>query len=338
MRLGVLKNIIDDATDENIHLKFEAQNLYEGKLFEINSYKTLIAALAILIDQPWLETDTEPFNKLIEDYGDTAEKVQITPEQHSALTQIVNQANKQLPVFYGILDEMVEEQEQEVINVKIPENNLTDFDSLNKFNKDLQEVFKLIVKYKGFRGDIKFKGFDIGTSWYEVLIIGGPLVYSAFLGVIEIADRLIQTRKGWYESEDIRLSVEAKKRELATEENPAEKVTKNDIKTHIDNLFVISAEEQVVKLIEKFPKPPNDLKEMQNSILMGLNKIITLIEKGTEFHPSLNPPDFVKLNGEQLFHVDYEGLKKSLEKKEEPAQIEDQTQEVEDTEETQGDS
>ena len=332
MRLGVLKNIIDEATDDNIHLKFEVQNLYEGKLFEIRGYKTLISALEILADQPWLDTDTKPLDNLIKEHGNTAAKMQVSPQHHNALSQIDNQVNQKLPIFYGILTELVDEQEEEIVNIKIPEDNIGDLESLSKFNKELQEVFKLIVKHKGLRGDVDFKGFDVGSSWYEILIIGGPLVYSAFMGVIEIADRLIQTRKSWYESEDIRLSVKAKKRELAKKDETPEPPTQKEIADHVNGLFEISAEELVAELIDKFPEPPNDPQEMQNSILMGLNKVIALIEKGTEFHPSLNPPEFVKQNGEQRFHVDYERLKKSLEKKEEPAQIEDQSDEDENNE------
>ena len=325
MRLGVLRKIIDETTDDNIQLIFEAESVVSGHLYHISGYNTLITALETLADQPWLKIDTEILEGITEAYGKTATEVQISQEHFGVLSEIVGKINQALPVFYGILETLVDEQDEHIVNIKIPADSIRDLDALSKFNKELQEVFKLIVKHKGLRGDIEFKGFDTGSSWYKMLIVGGTMVYGAFMGGIEIAEGMIEVRKVWYETEAIRLSLEAEKRKQAKKGEAPAPVTKDEIKRSIDEMFEIKIEEQVGLLIANLSESPNDLKEMKVSITMGLHKLIALMENGTEIHPSLNPPEFIKQDDEQRFEIDYKRLKKSLAKKEKPPQIENQS-------------
>lgn len=327
MRLGVLKNIIDLAVNEDNELTYYSAPLYGGQLFQITEYSYLIDALKQLVLQPWVDTEPDVLYEIISIYGDDKYEVNIKPEENSQIASLVSEINEKLPLFYGIIDEMVEEQDEQVINIKIPDDRISSLSGLTKFNKELEDIFKLIVKHKGLRSDVKFQGFDIGTSWYEILIAGPPMAYSAFLGVIDIAEGLIRLRKLWYESEDVKLSVEAKKRQLEKESNVV--VTEDDMKEHISMLFKLRAEKDVQALIAKLPGDINDPAEMQVAILKGLSKVIELIERGTEFHPSLNPPDFVEEGEGQRFHIDYEKLKEMIEDQstdEVPVQIEDQTE------------
>ena len=47
MRLGVLKKIIDETTDDNIQLIFEVESVFSGHFYHISGYNTLITALKL---------------------------------------------------------------------------------------------------------------------------------------------------------------------------------------------------------------------------------------------------------------------------------------------------
>lgn len=312
MRLGELKNILDDAVNENNALVISSEPLYEGKRFIIRDYKDLITALENIADLSWVKVDTEIVTELLESHGKNIDEVEISPDENNRLNALVNNINKGLPIFYSILEEASPEQDEQVVNVKIPADYTTDLDKLNEFNKELQEVFKLVVLHKGLRGDaVQFQGFDIGTSWYQMLIMGAPVVYYGFMGLVEMAEKLIHLRISWYKSEETRLNYEIKKREL--EEKKKEQYT---LEKHVNALFELKSKEDIDAFIEKLgDNAPNNTKEMHSSLSKGLKKIIELMEKSTEFHPSLNTPEFIDTDGNiARFHVEYDALKKHLEK------------------------
>jgi hypothetical protein len=324
MRLGELKRLIDLVINESNQIVLETESLYEGKRFLIKGYSNLIRSLDSLQAQPWLTAEAKIVNELINRAGKKLEYLEVSPEEHSQIKNFVNNINKQLPLFYGILSQMVSEQENTVLNIKIPTREIKELNDFTEFNEELSSILDLIVKYKGLNGDYSFKGIDKGSTWYELLILGGPLVYPTLLGIIDIANRLIELRTKWYESEDVRLSVEAKKKENNSKENIEEL-----IETHIHMLVEIKMEKLVEELLENLDELPNQQGEMRNSIIAGLRKMIALIEKGAEFQPSLNPPDYIKNISDKLYEIDYGQLKKSIEQQNQPEKLEHQPSEDE---------
>jgi hypothetical protein len=310
MRLGELRNIVDQATSNDNTLVYNTENLYEGKRFRVTSYSELWHALHELSKQEWGKADAAVLKELEKQYGTSASAIEISPEQHNRLNDLVNDINRSLPVFYGIIDTVVDEQDEQIVNVKLPVESIADLSELNKFNKELQEVFNLIVKYKGLNGDIKFNGIDIGTSWYKILIVGCPLVYSAFMGSIDIARELIQLRKEWYESEDIRIEVEIK------EKITADQITGKQIEAYINEKITKKLEKKVKGLIHELPSEETQQnQEMETSISKGIQKAIKLIEQGTEFHPSLNPPEYIEEDKQGIYHIDYDQVRRLIEEK-----------------------
>ncbi len=313
MRLGELKKIIDDASVGG-KIVFENESLYGGQRFLIKNYSILIKALTHLAEQEWVTTDKSIVKQLNDNINAQSFEAQLSPEEFSRLNQLIDEINSKLPIFFGIISNMVEPQPSEVINVKLPSKTIKDFKDLNKFNEDLQEVLNLVVKFKGLRGDIKLIGFDVGSEWYTILIVGGPLVYGALMSCIKIAEKLINLRKMWYESEDVKLGLEIKRQDLGelkrnsapTNKPPA---PEEDLKNYIERMFEMTLNKKVSELIETLSEANlNNPTEMQISISKGIKKLVILLEKGTEIHPSLNPPQYILVD-QKSFSIDYQELR-----------------------------
>ena len=236
MRLGELKKILDKATDDNWILVFDVEDLYGGQRFKIKGFSDLITALNQLIKLSWVEKfdDEEKNNfKFIESYYNTYRQYQTletSPEQKNILNTIINNINTQLPLFCSILDSLVEEQDEQIINIKLPLDVTKDFAALNKFNKKLEDVFHVLIKHKGLGGDIKFKGFDIGSAWYQISITDGMTVYLAFMGILSLAHKVIKMRKEWYESENIKHHIQTQKIMLQSQTIILKNIVKNWLK------------------------------------------------------------------------------------------------------------
>lgn len=326
MRLGELKNIIDDAIDkdsideDDASLDFQSEGLYGDAVYRVHEYNRLIIAIEELIKQSWVNADTDIVRELIKKYGKKRSSVELSPEEYNPLAKVVKNINQHLPIFYSALESFVQEQEEQVVNIKIPPKYLENFDELNKFNRELQEIFKLILLHKGLGGGIKIAGFDAGTSWYSVVITGAPLVYFGFMGATDIAINLIKLRAEWYKSEEVRLMYESRKKQ--SKEKSDEK------SVIIEGMFEEKKQELLGDLIDKVgDSSQNSKRELAISLDKGLDKIIVLIEEGAKFHPSLTPPKYIKKGEGSSFALDYDKIPQQIEaqKKGETKQLTDQT-------------
>lgn len=325
MRLGELKNIINQALSDQNTLEYKVENLYEGKRYRIKEFSGLRRALNELVKQNWVNIDYSILKELSIENSNNLDAVEISPDQHNKLGALINGINKSLPIFMGILDSMVEDQDESTVNIKLPVNSIDDFKALSDFNTEVQKVFNLIVKYKGLGGEIKFIGLDVGSHWYKVLILGGPLVYPTFMGILNIAHRAIQLRKEWYASEDIRLTAKIRQEDLNNKQDLKEEDFKDYINTMIEKKIENMVDELVKDLPDNNDKTP--LNERKNSFSKGIKQIIDLIGKGTEFHPSLNIPEYIKKGESGRYDIDYEKVRTIVEEKREiqnePKQIEE---------------
>lgn len=332
MRLGELRNILDLVAYEDDTIKYDVENRYDGKRFFVKNFSNLIEALTQLSKQSWVKDDTSIVKELNKEYGGDSKTIEISPEQHNSLSTLINSLNTRLPVFYGLINTIVDEQDEQIVNIKLPVKNIKDLDSLNEFNKELQEVFKLVVKHHGFGGDIKFEGLDVGTSWYKILIVGHLFVYPAFIESINIAHELISLRKEWYESENTRIDVEIKEQKLATD------ITDADIVAYVDEKIDKKLEKKVESLLKETLDKEETKEETISSIKKGIKKAISLIEKGTEFHVSLNPPKYV-LENNGGYSIDYKQMRRLIEEtnkeKNAPKLIEDNYSEKAEDDKTQ---
>ena len=311
MRANELKIIIDRAIDESKMLVFSPEGLYGGNRFSLEGCGDFIAALEQLIKQPWIVGVDKRAQQLIDRYNkrQSIRDIEISPEEHDVFYNLVQIINQHMHVFYGTLESVTQEQEQDFVNIKIPQEYTQSIEDLSQFNKGLQEILKLIVSHKGFRGDVSFVGFDSGTKWY-VIKISLPIALFGFMVSVQIAHEMIATRKTWFESERARIAYEMTKRKAESSKGEKKPPTPQE---YVDEAVEIQKEEKIDELIERVKDEiSNNEPEMRNSLSAGIDKLVDLMEKGTEFHPSLNPPEFIEQDERGVFQLDYERLQKFL--------------------------
>lgn len=318
MRLGELKKILDEVVNDNNKIVIESKQLYGGQLFSVSDYQSLIAALLAIKTQSWIDFSTEIVDKLAAKYPSKQQEIHLDPNDHTLLTQCVNSINAKLPIFYGILDTMVKKQNEQIINIKLPAKEDFSLEELSDVNKRLSKIFSSI----NVDGSIQFSGFDIGSSWYEILIIGG-FTYKAFISALQLAQEYFKMKQEYFKSkvEETHYKASLKEGEKETEKGKAE---------YINRVIKIELETKISEAVQnlELDTEKSNIHEVENKIRLTVPLISEEIEKGLEFHLSLNPPEYVEEN-EGYVSVDYEELKRLREEENSVKQIEDQTSEEE---------
>ncbi len=320
MRLGELKKILDEVVSDNNKIVIEFKQLYGGQLFSVSDYPSLIAALLAIKTQSWIDFSTEIVDKLAAKYPSKQQEIHLDPNDHILLTQCVNSINAKLPIFYGILDTMVKKQNEQIINIKLPSQEDFSLDDLSDINKRLARIFSSI----NIDGDIQFSGFDIGSSWYQILIIGG-FTYKAFISALHLAQEYYKMKQEYFKSkaEEIRYKASLKESEKESEKGK---------EAYINRVIDIELDSKISNAVQnlELDTEKSNVHEVETKIRVAIPLISKEIEKGLEFHLSLNPPEYVNEH-EGSVSIDYEELKRLREEENPTKQIEDKTS-VEDRE------
>lgn len=309
MRLGEIKNILSAVLNDKQNIKIVVEPKYGNQVYLIKNYNALMKALKVLNDQPWNTSDFNPIEQLFAKYGDAEQSVALEAQDYNRISQYINAINPKIPYFFGILSSMVPKQDEQIINIKLPNNSIKDFKSLSAENDDLNKLLQSI----NLDGDYEFKRFDIGSSWYTVLILG-YLTYKALLAAINLAQKYYGAKEAYYKSETARIAYEAANNKKATEaelEKFAKKYIDLTIETEIQNISIAIG-------IEK------DNEDARNRIRKTVDLLIAQMEKGAEFHLSLNPPKYAE-ESEGKISLNYEEIRQINER--EVPQIENQSEE-----------
>lgn len=316
MRLGELKKILDNVVDDTNKIVIDSKQLYAGHVYKISNYSVLIAALDAIKTQSWIDFSSEIVETLNSKISKNNSEVEISPTDYTSLTQFVNNINNKLPLFYGILDGIVEEQEEQIINIKLPEKKDFSLNKLSDINSRLDKLFKEI----NIDGEYSFKGFDIGTSWYKVLIIG-TLTYKFFISSLKIAQEFYNAEKAFYESGEAKIHYQAALLHLKQEQD---KINDNDIKEYAKKVISVRIENTIKETVKELPTNG----QTENEAITKMSKTITAItaemNNGLEFHLSLNPPEYAEEDGEKI-SIDYELIRQIQEEQDHPRALTNET-------------
>ena len=279
MRLGEIKNIISAVLGDNNTIVIDAAPMYGNQVYEIKNYALLIKALKVVSEQAWNEVGFENIAKIIAKYGEHDEVKQVPTQEYNILQQYIAQVNSKIPVFYGILNTMIKPQDEHVINIKLAEAQNNTLENLSEVNKNID----LILRAISVDGGYEFKGFDVGSSWYEVLI-GGALTYKALVGAIDLAQKFFGATEAYFKSKEAQIAYQAAK---------DKKATNTELRKFAATFKKLELEEAAKELVNKMEVGDN-AEEVTTKIVKTVDLLQKQMELGIEFHLSLNPPKYAQ--------------------------------------------
>lgn len=292
MRLGRIKQILDNVVDDNNNIIVENEPIFGGQAYIVNNYIDLVDALNILSEQEWNDYDFAPISSLIKSHPPRRSRQQLTQEEYGQLSSYISSVNHKLPYFYSILESVVEDQDEKVINIKLPE----EIDTLSKLsdaNKRLEKIFKIF----SIDGQFELEGFDKGTEWY-VMCTTGYLSYLALIKGLEIAKNYFETREAYFKSKKAELDYKASLKNISD-------FNKDGMEAYCERRLELDIEVEVQEAAEQISETNGKTpQELQTHMIQGVKEIVKELAKGTEFHLSLNPPEYVEGNIGNL-NIDY---------------------------------
>ncbi|OGZ67617.1 MAG: hypothetical protein A3D35_02510 [Candidatus Staskawiczbacteria bacterium RIFCSPHIGHO2_02_FULL_34_9] len=305
MRLGEIKQKIDRVISEEKIIQIKNEPLYEGRAQKVLNYSEIVDVLEQVSSLSWSEVkEDEITEQLLKQYPG-GNSFEILPQtEFDKFSSYVNNVNKKLPVYYSILETMVKKQDEQTINIKLPEDVKTLAD-LDKLNKSLTSLFKKF----NLAGEFQFQGFDVGTSWYEILITA-KILYNYFISCLDVALRIVNLKKTYYESVEAKINYKASLRD-------AEKETKEGLKEYVDKYTGIFLEEKIKEVIEEIGEMNGKTKpEITSNLIMATKELVKELGEGVEFHLSFNPPAYAEERGNGL-KIDYKKIQMLNQKSEE---------------------
>lgn len=317
MRLGEIKQKIDRVSNASNQIEVNHEPQFGGQAQLVKKYSEIIDVLELFVELKLTDTNQSSLENLISEYPKGNQDELLNQVKFNELNSMVNQLNSKLPIYYTFLETMVPEQEEQVVNIKLP-RDINDLKELNEFNKELLDLFKKF----NLSGEFKLKGFDKGTSWYEILVTGTAL-YKYFLACLAVAYSILQLKKIYYESEQAKINYLASLKK-------DEKFSEDGQKKYSDNIIEVTIREEVKKAIENIKETNGKTpEELATNLVMATKKLIDKLGEGVEFHLSLNPPKYANEEKTGLV-IDYAKMPKPIEEKTQKqlkAKYEDETSE-----------
>lgn len=296
MRLGEIKANLEKVLNDDNKIFVNAEAIFGGQAFVVKNFWDIAKALEILFDQKWNEADPIAVKKIIGEHENGTE-VQLPAAEFNQLNAYINSLNTKINIYYSILDTMVEDQEEQIINIKLPENKAYSLNDLAELNKRLDKMLKKF----SVDGQFEFKGFDKGSEWYEIYT-NGFLSYTFIIGCLKIAREYLETKTTYYNSEMARLDYEASLKK-------ADEFTQKGFEEYMNRRLELKIEKGIKNMIEKIGKTNGHAgPELQTKLISATKDLIKEIGGGVEFHLSLNPPEYVRDQGGSL-EIDYKSIR-----------------------------
>lgn len=293
MRLGEIKKIVDLVTNEDHQIILESSQIFGGQAYLITNYQELSEAFDVINEMSWNDVMDDDIIQLFNKYQTETSSVQMEQADFSKFNDYFNQVNTKFPFFYSILEETTEEQDEKIINIKLP-NEIGNFVDLNNINDSLDGILKVF----NIDGKYKFIGLDKGTSWYEIMFMG-MLSYRFFIGCLEIAERSLRVRKEWFLSEEARISFEISK----------EQIKGFTIEKYKDDYLKLYIDKKVNEIIEQIKDGHGKTSpELHSTLVKGTTRLVKALGEGVEFHLSYNPPEYAKESKGKI-EIDYKKIR-----------------------------
>ena len=317
MRLGEIKKIIEKVLDEDGKMTIQHEPIYGGQAHLVNNFADIMFATDVIHDKVWNELDHAPIKVILDKY-DYVKEARIEVAEFNQLNSYVASLNVKLLLYYSILETMTEDQEEKIINIKLPDDSVGSLENLAELNRRLNKILKEF----NIDGEAEFKGFDKGTDWYMVYFIGISS-YQYFIACLRIAQEYFKTEKEYYGSRKAKSDYRASlKRDDDFSDDELKKYTKKRLE-----LFI---EEKVSEAIDTIDERNGKTKpEMNTQLVIATKDLVKELGTGVEFHLSLNPPAYAEETAEGL-RIDYSKIKKLKAEESKPKQLKNPKEKEED--------
>lgn len=309
MRLGEIKKILEEVLDDGRNIVIQNEPLFGGQAYQIKNFHSIISVLDILADQSWNNSDYTVIETIKSEFNIENQLVQLPKEQFDKLNSYIQAINPKIPLYYSILETMAEEQEEQIINIKLPEKSVGSLSDLAKLNNRLDDIFKKF----NIDGNAEFRGFDLGTDWYMVCF-AGVCSYQSFIACLKIAQEYYKVKAEYYKSETAKLDYEASLNKVDDySDNGLEKYTLRRLE-----LIIESKVRDAMGSIDG--RNGKTEPEMCTQLVIATKDLVKELGAGVEFHLSLNPPKYAEETGGALV-IHYNKIRELKEKGLKPKQL-----------------
>lgn len=305
MRLGEIKSILDKklTAERKIPLVTAAQPQMGNQYYNVVNFNDLIYIEQFITDLGINDLNRATFEKFVADKQSI-----ISMQFFQQIQQYITQLNAKILFYYKILEKIVVSQDQHIINIKLPDKDLS-FKDMEKLIKEFNIIFQGVAEATNIPAAFNIVGVDSGSKWLEVKIIAPIGLFAVVMGAMELSTNLFNIREAYYKSEEAKLSYEvmvAKYKEEITFEKHVEEMAKQKQSDAIKCLL----KDNEIKL--------NNAESQMDIVVSNITKVL---KNGVEFHPSLNPPEYIN-DDSDVFHFDYTKFKEIQKQNAEAKQIE----------------
>lgn len=308
MRLGEIKKVIEKTLNEDGKIIIQHEPIYGGQAHSVDNFADIMFVIDIVYDQVWNELDYAPI-KVIRDKYNYIPKAKLEVAEFNQLNSYISSLNVKLILYYSILETMTEDQEEKIINIKLPDDSVGSLDDLAQLNTRLGKIFKEL----NIDGLAEFKGFDKGTDWYVVGFVG-ILSYQSFIACLKIAQEYFKTKKEYYGSKEAEIDYKAS---LKKPDDFSEK----ELKSYTEKRLELLVEEKVNDAVDVIKESNGKTKpEMSTHLVIATKNLVKELGNDVEFHLSLNPPAYAKETAEGLI-IDYKKIKELKAEESKPKQL-----------------
>jgi len=321
MRLGEIKQKLNLVVDDNKHILLDHEALYNNEIYKLKNYQLVIEALKSIKDFDWVEQEFLSVQEVINAKSEINQSEDLTQAEFTKINSYVSVLNQKLPIFYSMLASVVQDQDEKVINIKLPAN-IKEFKELDALNKRLYDTLKLY----NIDGQFDFVEFDKGTDWY-VVYATGHFSYLALIGGLNIANKYFEAKKIYHESEEAKYQSKKAKLDYMAATKELKEPSEKELQDFIDRRLQLEVNEEIDNFIKNTRFTTGNENENKTKILKATHKLIKELEKEDfEFHLSLNPPKYASEENGNLV-IKYDSLP-VIDKKKEIAKIEANKEDV----------
>jgi hypothetical protein len=302
LRIGRLNQILQQVIDEQKNIVVKATSVYAGQAYDITNYGEIRLAISSLAEKNLITFTNETVKTLFDEYTDTDE-LQVDSATYTQLTQVVQNINTVLPNLLKVIENFSPKQEENIINVKLPDG-MTSIKDLNEYNSRIEKIF---TRFKISKKDIKIVGFDNGSEWYQILLENVHWVLPWVISCIDLALHVIEFKRK--KEKDPETNIQIITINNYYKSGKKDEVARDD---YIENLATEETKREIDERIEQMGAPGgHEPAESATMLVKATKELVKEFEAGTQFHLSLNPPEYIKNQyNDASFTIDYSSIPK----------------------------